>query len=250
MAGDFFPIDFSNLQASSDAREPHVPPIASHNPSFQGADSYSPEPGMATHAAQAPKDGGSSELSSKVGLLSVNAPNAEPHYFGTSSALALSRIVNSALKRVQWTSPTSSKAHSTSRPYDPVLATPCPLPSADGREWLSRMYFEQVHPQYPFLHEPTFRDWEASLLRCADAGGLTVASPVSSFFVNMVSRCPPNPAWAPIEFAHRQVYALGRLMLPWSAPYSSEASLKSRLLFHTSELSVPIAFFRRCSTQS
>ncbi|KAK5065497.1 hypothetical protein LTR69_003046 [Exophiala sideris] len=43
---------------------------------------------------------GLDELASKVGLLSLNAAGAEPHYLGPSSVFAFSRLINSSLRQV------------------------------------------------------------------------------------------------------------------------------------------------------
>lgn len=129
------------------------------------------------------------DLSSKIGLLSVNAPTAEPHYFGTSSALAMSRLINSALRRVNHQNPgEGDPGHMLSdfSAYDPLLGTPSPLPSAEGREVLARSYFENIHPQYPFLHEPTFRSWELLLVENSNSDDTFRLQPCIPFFVNMV----------------------------------------------------------------
>lgn len=129
------------------------------------------------------------DLSSKIGLLSVNAPNAEPHYFGTSSALAMSRLINSALRRVNHDNPTQQDLYhvgSSSSAYDMLLATPSPLPPAEGRQVLAKSYFEYIHPQFPFLHEPTFRSWEQMLVESSDSDDAFSLQPIIPFFVNMV----------------------------------------------------------------
>ncbi|KAL3466250.1 fungal-specific transcription factor domain-containing protein [Aspergillus heterothallicus] len=162
---------------------------------------------------------GLDELASKVGLLSLNAAGAEPHYLGSSSTFAFSRLINSSLRRVVLdtsenntsTNPASAAATSTipsqlyppedpslsytsfpssSPPSSPTPPAPCPLPEYGVAVQLSNVYFAHVHPQYPFLHEPTFRMWEGMLL----VGGLG-ADPVALFFLNMV-------------------YAVGALLLP------------------------------------
>ncbi|KAF9874439.1 major facilitator superfamily transporter [Colletotrichum karsti] len=46
----------------------------------------------------------------------------------------------------------------------------------------SKAYFENVHLQYPFLHEPTFRKWEKDVAGPDSA----CADPTQLFFVNMV----------------------------------------------------------------
>lgn len=62
--------------------------------------------------------------------------------------------------------------------------SPCRLPRYEVGLVLSNAYFENVHLQYPFLHETTFRQWEknAAGLDCA------CATPTELFFVNMASK--------------------------------------------------------------
>ncbi|RKL08437.1 hypothetical protein BFJ71_g1724 [Fusarium oxysporum] len=51
---------------------------------------------------------------------------------------------------------------------------------------LSNAYFENIHPHYPFLHEPTFRRWEDTLVRPSNTIGELDFDPAPLFFVNMV----------------------------------------------------------------
>ena len=122
------------------------------------------------------------DLSSKVGLLALNAPGAEPHYFGSSSAFAFSRVINSSLRRLhaKRVMPQVNGAH------DPFAqeALPCLLPDPNIGNMFSRAYFEHIHTQYPFLHEDTFRAWEQNLMSDSE---LSNVDPVAAFFVNIVS---------------------------------------------------------------
>jgi hypothetical protein len=127
------------------------------------------------------------ELASKAGLLSLNAAGAEPYYLGSSSTFAFSRLINSSLRRVVLTS--SNRPGTLGQPEDSqnVLPAPCLLPSYETAVRLSDAYFRNIHTQYPFIYEPTFRAWEAAL-----AGGLTglesiLSNPVALFFLNAVS---------------------------------------------------------------
>jgi hypothetical protein len=61
------------------------------------------------------------------------------------------------------------------------------LPEYDVAVALSDAYFKYIHPQYPFLHEPTFRAWETTLYyppQDLTSDSLTSAA---LFFLNMVS---------------------------------------------------------------
>ncbi|EOD47741.1 putative fungal specific transcription factor protein [Neofusicoccum parvum UCRNP2] len=51
---------------------------------------------------------------------------------------------------------------------------------------LSRAYFDNIHPQYPFLHRDTFQSWETEVMDAKDAGDLGIASHLTLFFVLMV----------------------------------------------------------------
>ncbi|KAJ5157920.1 uncharacterized protein N7482_009020 [Penicillium canariense] len=138
------------------------------------------------------------DLASKVGLLALNAPGAEAHYLGSSSAFAFSRLINTSLRQVD----RRDHINALSRNKAPEsIVSPCPLPDYDTAVMLSNAYFHNVHPQYPFLHEATFRDWEASLRR-PEALEAINTSFVPLFFLNIV-------------------YAIGALLLPHSG-YSAE----------------------------
>jgi Fungal specific transcription factor domain len=46
-------------------------------------------------------------------------------------------------------------------------------------------YFEQVHPQFPFLHYPTYRQWEDEVMTAVEGG--YSPEPIKAFFVYAVS---------------------------------------------------------------
>lgn len=126
---------------------------------------------------------GTTDLISKAGVLSLHASGAEPHYFGPSSMFSFSRVIHACVRQA-----VQDKSDSE---FDPGLdetdassLVPCRLPSYEVGVALSNAYFENVHLQYPFLHEPTFRQWENN----AAGLGSVVASPTELLFVNMASR--------------------------------------------------------------
>ncbi|KAJ5240899.1 uncharacterized protein N7469_002490 [Penicillium citrinum] len=51
---------------------------------------------------------------------------------------------------------------------------------------LSNAYFENIHPQYPFLHEPTFRHYEVLLLNSSTEFNDPIQASIPLFFLNMV----------------------------------------------------------------
>ncbi|KPM38586.1 hypothetical protein AK830_g8001 [Neonectria ditissima] len=137
--------------SSQSTSSPFAATANSNNTSIANTNSqpnpYTPDQGDTT-----------SELSSRVGILDFQATQMEPQYLGSSSTFAFSRIINFSLSR--------------DLPMGPTLGTlgdrhtspsPCLLPDHDVALKLSNAYFKYIHPQYPFLHEPTFRAWEAML---------------------------------------------------------------------------------------
>ena len=124
-----------------------------------------------------------SELSSRVGMLGLRMNGEEPHYLGSSSAFAFSRIVHSSLHV-----PFSKNYLDAFGGSDQDAAThfSCPLPDDALAVRLSNAYFENIHPQYPFLHEPTFRQWEARLIGMPETDESFVFDSVPLFFVNIV----------------------------------------------------------------
>lgn len=131
---------------------------------------------------------GLDELASKVGLLSLNAAGAEPHYLGSSSTFAFSRLINSSLRQVVLTNSSDASAFGRNESDLPVIPTPCLLPDHDVAVKLSDAYFQNIHTQYPFLHEPTFRAWEATIASGADGFETFISNPGPMFFLNMVSQ--------------------------------------------------------------
>ena len=102
------------------------------------------------------------DLASKVGTLSLNAAGAEPHYLGSSSTFAFARLIKPILNQVKLAPDESRTSHGgTSECTTPTL---CQLPDPKTAVALSNAYFENVHTQYPFLHELDFRKWESSIV--------------------------------------------------------------------------------------
>lgn len=122
------------------------------------------------------------DIATKVGLLSV-AAGAEPHYLGSSSAITLCRIINSALVQAL---PKKGRPNSARHSNDSHSASsPFMFPNSESCVRLSDAYFDQIHTQYPFLHEPTFRSWEASFLP-SEMSNMSDLGSFSSFALYMV----------------------------------------------------------------
>uniref|UniRef100_A0A8H7KA26 Xylanolytic transcriptional activator regulatory domain-containing protein n=1 Tax=Bionectria ochroleuca TaxID=29856 RepID=A0A8H7KA26_BIOOC len=149
-----------------------------------------------------------SDLSSMIGTLSLSAAGAEPHYLGSSSVFAFARFVEPSLRQVVSSIPPDKASEGSNQPS---MLNPCPLPEYQTAVRLSNAYFQNIHPQYPFLHEPTFRIWESAL-----------KSPLGPFEVLEYKSVP-------IYFLF-MVYAVGALLLP-TPGYSPERLYASALLY-------------------
>lgn len=114
--------------------------------------------------------------------LDVRSTQAEPHYLGFSSTFSFSNIVNASLRQ---NIPARSKPLPGLLPRPSSSPSLCFLPEEELAHRLSTAYFENIQPQYPFLHEPTFRLWERKLYVPQESGDLTLES-IPSFFVHMV----------------------------------------------------------------
>lgn len=139
---------------------------------------------QAIMASSKEADDSASELSSKVGMLELTTDGEEPRYLGSSSVFAFSRIIHSSLRQQSQSQPRGLGL----READTAIPSPCPLPDYDFGVTLSNAYFENIHPQYPFLHEPTFRGWEERFVRPSENMEELFFDPVPLFFINMVNR--------------------------------------------------------------
>ncbi|TXB97298.1 hypothetical protein FocTR4_00011049 [Fusarium oxysporum f. sp. cubense] len=160
----------AGLQSHDNATPPQSTSAAASNDESTSSIPYTPEG----------RDG-TSDLSSRVGMLDFRTTQTEPQYLGSSSSFAFSRIINLSLSSNLPTAPTL--AHLSDRRSSP---SPCLLPDYDVAVKLSDAYFKHIHPQYPFLHEPTFRTWEAMLYDSSQDFTETGFSFTPLFFLNMV----------------------------------------------------------------
>lgn len=154
----------------------------SSSDNFNTSASFSQETQFSSFSAITEAPDETDELSSKIGLLALNAPGTEPHYFGSSSAFAFSRVINASLRRLGEKEGGVQTSGMPGGSTQTVL--PCPMPSPDVGSLLSQAYFDHVHTQYPFLHEPTWRSWEENIMGNLDD---VRVDPVGCFFVNIVS---------------------------------------------------------------
>ncbi|KAK7414560.1 hypothetical protein QQX98_006587 [Neonectria punicea] len=127
------------------------------------------------------------QLSADVALLCLSAAGREPHYFGPSSAVSFSRIVSAAMKLPRMVGGSqNSVLMAENGAFSSAQLFPISFPSPALGSTLSQAYFNNLHPQYPFLHRPTFQFWEDSCIKADASGNLYAAGDVAVFFVWMV----------------------------------------------------------------
>ncbi|KAL3481445.1 fungal-specific transcription factor domain-containing protein [Aspergillus californicus] len=176
---------------------PLSPTIALNGPAYtqlpvQEPTSGSPVNNIARRASSVqPEDHQVDVLSSEVALLCLSATGRDPHYFGPSSAVSFSRIVSATMGLPATQNVGSSSQHSviSGREGSPLNAqkdTMLRLPSSTTAAKLTKAYFDNIHPQYPILHRPTFESWEAELRRGFQPGSIQDAANIPLFFVLMV----------------------------------------------------------------
>ncbi|KAJ8113253.1 hypothetical protein OPT61_g4578 [Boeremia exigua] len=96
----------------------------------------------------------------EIGLVSVGF-NADQKYIGPSSGYFLARLLLADSRRNGEEDQSGRRIVATPQTSinDLVSAIqgPLPLPPKDLAMQLCQVYFETIHPQYPILHEPSFR---------------------------------------------------------------------------------------------
>jgi hypothetical protein len=136
------------------------------------------------------------DLSTEVALLCLSASGREPHYFGPSCAVSFSRIVSTTMglpKR------NGSSQHSTTLHDREIERTvSVAFPSLSLGKALSQAYFATIHPQYPFLHQPSFLDWERLCTEACMRGNLEQAGDLPLFFVLMVRPLLSSNTFVPL----------------------------------------------------
>ncbi|EXJ72000.1 uncharacterized protein A1O5_04503 [Cladophialophora psammophila CBS 110553] len=135
------------------------------------------------HDSYSQDDESLSDITHQIGLVSV-ATGADLRYLGPSSGLFFTRFVLAGLGRkiqVERQYPPEPTRDRETIPADLLIIQPQELPS-DHRHarWLSQAYFENVHMQFPFLHESTYMEILAQLYAGAEVG------PTCEFQVFMV----------------------------------------------------------------
>lgn len=182
---------FSSFGEASPSREPKSPNtlsgfLTSAPRNTRAQNSQNDISGPEETNMYTPEAGGQASdiLSSEVALLCLSAAGREPHFFGASSAVSFSRIVSATMGLEKSGSRTDSSQHSVAdvrRTNNFLFETqsshrvPIRFPTSEMKASLSEAYFRNIHPQYPFLHRPTFEKWENECWRAvADGTHLTV----------------------------------------------------------------------------
>lgn len=143
---------------------------------------------MPTFTSEEDNDG-DSDLPSKVGFLDVKTTQVEPQYLGPSSAFSFAHIINASLRGAITQRPVPGQRGPNQAETAPI---PCPFPEYNVAMKLSNAYFENIHPHYPFLHEPTFRHYEKMLIKQSSEIPNVIMYSVPLFFINMVSGPVPK----------------------------------------------------------
>lgn len=135
-------------------------------------------------------DGQVIEDSSSLELLCLRSAGADPHYFGASSAHSFTKMFSASLRAVRKQGPGLTMSGVMDQTFKSrPSAIPAPLPNRAVVNLLTSAYFEQVHPQFPFLHRQTYLEWEEEVLTASEAG--MAPNPVHAFFVYAVSQMDP-----------------------------------------------------------
>jgi hypothetical protein len=126
----------------------------------------------------------SSNLRHEIGLVSLSA-GTDPKYIGPSSGYSFARLLLACAARQSQPIPSSNRRAEMNDRFAFLLpnkdSTSEPQPTdMDYTLKLSSTYFETIHPQYPFLHQPSHEKLIQKVY------GETDPSPVDAFQVNMV----------------------------------------------------------------
>ncbi|KAL4966573.1 transcription factor domain-containing protein [Aspergillus stella-maris] len=177
---DHGPISPNNLPCQPDSISPETTATAAQQASVRRPSSVHSE------------DQRIDVLSSEVALLCLSATGRDPHYFGPSSAVSFSRIVGATMGLPTTSSVASGSQHSAAAAREPSPfsaiqeETSLRLPSPPMAEKLTNAYWNNIHPQYPVLHRPTFRTWERNLRKDGQPEIGTESPTIPLYFVLMV----------------------------------------------------------------
>ncbi|EXJ82089.1 hypothetical protein A1O1_08158 [Capronia coronata CBS 617.96] len=144
----------------------------------------SPSQGTASNASpsEAVTTDQATDDSSSLELLCLRSAGAEPHFFGASSGYSFTKMFSASLRSVREQAPGLTLSGIVEKTcVKRTTPTPAPLPNRPIVNMLTTAYFEQVHPQFPFLHRPTYEKWEEEVLAASESG--KTPNPTYAFFV-------------------------------------------------------------------
>ncbi|KAF2871916.1 fungal-specific transcription factor domain-containing protein, partial [Massariosphaeria phaeospora] len=134
----------------------------------------------ATEATPAGDDAANMEL------LCLRSVGADPHYFGASSTYSFKKVFSASLRAIRTQAPgLSMSGYADSGIQFRPKSNPVPLPGRSFTTMLTSAYFDQVHPQFPFIHQPTYLQWENEVLEACEGG--YSPDPAQAFFVYYLS---------------------------------------------------------------
>ena len=153
-------------------------------------------------------------LRKDIEVLCVNSAVGQPQYLGPSSALGLSKVIGSALGRIRLQGPgLTMGGQDNDFLRDLPRSEPASLPDRIFGPFLSEAYFTHVHPQYPFLHQPSFTEWENNVYYALENS--MQPDLMQLFFVNMVCAVMNSRN---TNLIVDQVYAVGAAIRPIQSP--------------------------------
>lgn len=126
----------------------------------------------------------------------MSSATGELRYYGPSSALAFTTTISSVLRSVRLQGPGMTLSNVRNEAWRNLpRPIPAPLPDQIFGGLLADAYFAHVHPQYPFLHRPTFDFWESSVHTSSASNN--PPDTTQAYFVYMVSTVAAI-SWVPL----------------------------------------------------
>lgn len=120
-----------------------------------------------------------------IEALAMSSATGELRYYGPSSVLAFTTAISSVLRSVRLQGPGMTLSNIRNEAWRNLpRPIPAPLPDQIFGGLLADAYFAHVHPQYPFLHRPTFDFWESSVHGASASN--TSPDTTHAYFVYMV----------------------------------------------------------------
>lgn len=164
---------------------------------------------------------------SNVQLLCLQS-GGEPHYFGASSAYSFTKVFSATLRAWRAQAPGLSMGGVTeSTILTRPRASPIALPEKAVVTMLTTAYFEQIHPQFPFLHRPTYLEWEEAVLQAREKGERP--DPARLFFIFAVAAVGALTSPATDESLPERLYASAEMLFEHVMRLNSLESIQAIL---------------------